>query len=100
MGEELMKRPEKRKVLMVLSDGLPEDERMNKGQMKADLIDRVLGLEARGVEVFGVGIQTDAVKKFYRWHTVVNDTSDLEKELVDRMSNVLVGGAWDARKAS
>ena len=100
IGEELLKRPEKRKVLIVMSDGSPEDQDMNEDQMAADLVNKVKGLEARGVEVFGVGIQTDAVKKFYRWHTVVNNTSDLEKELIDRMTNVLVGGGWDVRKAS
>ena len=60
-------------------------------------------LESKGVEVFGVGIQTNAVERFYRWNTVVSDTSDLEKELIDRISNVLIGGHWDgghARKAS
>ena len=100
MGEELLRRPEKRKVLMVMSDGLPEDHFMNRTQMNTDLVNKVKKLEAQGVEVFGVGIQTDEVKQFYRWHTVVNDTDDLEKELIDRMSNVLVGGGWDVRKAS
>ena len=100
MGEELLRRPEKRKVLMVMSDGLPEDDMMMRGQMYEDLKESVARLEARGVEVFGVGIKTDAVEKFYRWNTVVRDTSDLEKELVDRMTNVLIGGAWNVRKAS
>jgi cobalamin biosynthesis protein CobT len=85
---------------MVMSDGLPEDHFMNRTQMNTDLVNKVKKLEAQGVEVFGVGIQTDEVKQFYRWHTVVNDTDDLEKELIDRMSNVLVGGGWDVRKAS
>jgi cobalamin biosynthesis protein CobT len=100
IGEELMKRPEKRKVLMVLSDGLPEDDEMDRMSLNNHLKKVVEDLEARGVEVFGVGIQTDAVKQFYRWHTVVRNTDDLEKELIDRMSNVLVGGGWDVRKAS
>jgi len=100
IGEELMNRPEKRKVLMVMSDGMPEDGEMVTRQMFEDLKQSVSSLEKRGVEVFGVGIQTDAVKQFYRWHTVVEDTDDLEKELVDRMTNVLIGGAWNVRKAS
>tara|TARA_R110000764_G_scaffold3356_2_gene14079 strand:+ start:542 stop:2329 length:1788 start_codon:yes stop_codon:yes gene_type:complete len=100
IGAELLKRPEKRKILMVMSDGMPEDSEMDEGQMRSDLIDKVKSLEARGVEVFGIGIQTDAVKRFYRWHTVVRNTDDLEKELIDRMTNVLVGGGWDVRKAS
>ena len=100
MGEELLKRPEKRKVLMVMSDGLPEDSEMDRQQMYGHLKSVVADLEKRGVEVFGVGIQTKAVERFYRYFTVVNDTDDLEKELVDRMSNVLVGGSWDVRKAS
>ena len=85
---------------MVMSDGLPEDDLMKRSQMYADLKESVARLETRGVEVFGVGIRTDAVEKFYRWNTVVRDTSDLEKELVDRMTNVLIGGAWNVRKAS
>jgi cobalamin biosynthesis protein CobT len=85
---------------MVMSDGMPEDGEMVTRQMFEDLKQSVSSLEKRGVEVFGVGIQTDAVKQFYRWHTVVEDTDDLEKELVDRMTNVLIGGAWNVRKAS
>ena len=85
---------------MVMSDGLPEDSEMDRQQMNGHLKSVVADLEKRGVEVFGVGIQTKAVERFYRYFTVVNDTDDLEKELVDRMSNVLVGGSWDVRKAS
>ena len=103
LGEQMLHRKEKRKILMVMSDGMPEDDEMRRDQMGADLKAVIDNLESKGVEVFGVGIQTNAVERFYRWNTVVSDTSDLEKELIDRISNVLIGGHWDgghARKAS
>ena len=54
---------------------------------------------ARG-EVFGIGIESGAVRRFYDKCVVLNDISELETELIDRMSNVLVGGEWDARRVA
>lgn len=99
-GMELANRVEKRKVLMVLSDGFPEDDEMDRSQMFGHLKSVVRGLEEKGVEVFGIGIESGAVRRFYDKCVVLNDISELETELIDRMSNVLVGGEWDARRVA
>jgi len=100
IGRELMARPERRKVLIVLSDGLPEDDLMDEAQMNSHLKSVVKELNKGGVEVFGIGIQSSAVKRFYDNCVVLHDASELDKELIDRMSKVLIGGEWNARRVA
>ena len=100
-GRELLNRPEKRKVLMVLSDGEPHDGySLVEGGCEEHLKNVVLGLASVGVEVFGIGIESDAVSSYYPDYAVLNDVADLEKEVIGRMEGLLIGGGRHVRKAS
>lgn len=99
-GRELLKRPEKRKVLMVLSDGEPNDGySCIRGGLERHLKNVINSLAAQGVEVFGIGIESDAVSSYYPDYAVLNDVADLEKEVIGRMEGLLLDGRH-VRKAS
>lgn len=100
-GNELLKRPEKRKVLMVLSDGEPHDGYSRvKGGLEKHLKSVVETLASKGVEVFGIGIESDAVSSYYPDYAVLNSLADLEKEVIGKMEGLLIDGGRRVRKAS
>ena len=103
-GRELLRRPEKRKVLMVLSDGQPADRFMSKGveertEYQSHLGSVVLSLMSDGIDVFGIGIESDAVTNYYPNCAVLWDLNDLESEVISKMDDLLIGGL-NVRKAS
>ena len=104
-GRELLRRPEKRKVLMVLSDGKPSDSYMSKdfkgrGTIyKSHLASVVSSLIADGIDVFGIGIESDAVSSYYPNYAVLHNLNDLESEVISKMDDMLIGGL-NVRKAS
>jgi cobalamin biosynthesis protein CobT len=77
----VMRRKEKRKVLIVLSDGYPASDRPGRGERALlSLTDKIYN-EGK-VELYGVGIMSDAPKKFYRNNVIVNDIKQLEQRLI------------------
>tara|TARA_R110000765_G_scaffold16487_1_gene46307 strand:- start:10 stop:603 length:594 start_codon:yes stop_codon:yes gene_type:complete len=103
-GRELLRRPEKRKVLMVLSDGQPADGRMSKVRGKghsyqSHLGSVVLSLMSDGIDVFGIGIESDAVSDYYPKYAILNNLNDLESKVISKMDDLLIGGL-NVRKAS
>ena len=103
-GRELLRRPEKRKVLMVLSDGQPADKFMTKGgeispHYKTHLGSVVSSLIADGIDVFGIGIESEAVNDYYPNCAVLYNLNDLESEVISKMDDLLIGGL-NVRKAS
>lgn len=101
----LMKRDEPKKVLIVLSDGLPACPTVSTSwpvrrlgdPMNYHLKQTVKKVEASGVHVAGVGIKSDAVRKFYKNCVVVNDVNDLGATVFDRLGQMLVGKSFRAR---
>lgn len=61
---QLLARPEKRKILMVTSDGDPLDA-CDYTKLGTNLFDTVARIVKLGVEVVGIGAGTDAPKQFY-----------------------------------
>lgn len=81
----LKKRPERNKVLIVISDGqpVPSGGRDEKGipYDEYDLKEEVERAE-KTAKVYGVGIQLEAVKRYYGRNIVLSDVSFLGKELI------------------
>jgi cobaltochelatase CobT len=103
-GRELLRRPEKRKVLMVLSDGQPADKYMSKcveerTEYQSHLGSVVLSLMSDGIDVFGIGIESDAVSDYYPKYAILNNLNDLESKVISKMDDLLIGGL-NVRKAS
>lgn len=73
----------KRKVLIILSDGSPASSR---GDCYGFTLDVVKGIEARhDVDIIGIGIQDDNVKGIYTNNKVIWKVSDLPKALIQTL---------------
>ena len=70
-----------RKMLMVCTDGDPDD--FAKAQASLDYA------KSCGIEVFGIGIQTDAVQHLFDKWAVVNDVHDLPAAMLSMLSTGL-----------
>lgn len=80
---ELAKTRELRKMLIVVTDGYPNCR---------DSTHQVVELcERHGVEMFGIGLDTDAVKIYFKNHAVIHSADELKGLLFKTMKNALVG---------
>ncbi len=80
--DRLLKRKEKRKILIVGSDGSPASSMP--GDCAAFLKDTVSKIEQDGrAEIYGIGIQDRNVELFYKHNRVIEDSSKLEGALID-----------------
>ena len=94
---ELLQRPEKRKILFVLSDGQPANAMINisdygRGPLVKGLKDAIDECTQHGVECVGVGILTDHVKDIYPKSVSINKVDDLSGAIFNQLSNLLTGG--------
>lgn len=94
---ELLQRPEKRKILFVLSDGQPANAMINIRDYGRSPL--VLGLKnaidecgQHGVECVGIGILTEHVKDIYPKSVSINNVNDLSGAIFNQLSNLLTGG--------
>ena len=90
IAEGLSARKEKRKIMLVLSDGMPEyvgARTVGGGQqhLKAAVKD----LESRGIETIGIGIQTNAPSHFYPKSTCLYALEDLPGKVMGEIKKML-----------
>jgi uncharacterized protein YegL len=72
---------EERKIIIVLTDGHPQND---------DQVHRsIRSLKKAGFETVGIGIQCDAVSKFFENHLVVQNVSDLPNALFKQLEKLL-----------
>ncbi|WP_456868369.1 cobaltochelatase CobT-related protein [Galbibacter sp. BG1] len=81
----LMRRREKRKVMLVLSDGQPAGARNAAGHLKQT----TEKLEKIGIDLVGIGIMDQAVRRFYKNHIVLNRVEDLPTEVMRELKAIL-----------
>jgi cobalamin biosynthesis protein CobT len=92
---ELLKRPEKRKILFVLSDGLPENYMINLYGSSHLVVGLKLAIEEctkSGVECVGIGICSSSVVGIYPKAVTINNVNDLSGVIFTQLSNLLTGG--------
>lgn len=77
---QIMQRSADRRIMIVLSDGQPCCD--NPGRAGKYTKDVILELERR-IEVYGIGLETTSVEKYYTDHVVLWDVSELEQTLLD-----------------
>lgn len=87
-GRRLLARSETRKIMIVFSDGMPAGY-VAPGVLNRTVIHNVAALERAGVEVIGVGIESDAVKNFYKRHYVLNDVAALPTFVMRELKTLL-----------
>lgn len=77
----LKDRREKRKVLIVVSDGAPAASRS--GSIREYTKEVVESIEAdHAVDIYGLGLMSTAVSRFYTKHVIVNHGDSLEQALL------------------
>jgi len=87
----LMEQKTAKKILIVFSDGMPQGD--TRGGMDADTHLRMVtkAIEEEGIaQIIGIGINTSAVSYYYKDHVVVNNTADLETELIKVLDRKLI----------
>ncbi len=81
-ANSLLAQKQKRKLMIVLTDGDPDDRAATH-----DIVDRC---RRSGFELLGIGIQTRSVEKFFPQSIVINDVKDLKRELFEVTQQLLV----------
>ena len=79
----LAQRKERRHVLIVLTDGESDDSTATKAAVKA--------VEACGVTVLGIGIQSKAVAKEFTHHASIDQADELPGLMISTLTKVLLG---------
>ncbi|MTH61090.1 cobaltochelatase CobT-related protein [Paracoccus litorisediminis] len=80
----LMRRTERRKVMLVMSDGQP----VGNGT-RQHLTKTVENLTKAGIETIGIGINTTAVQSYYPRSMVLNNVADLPKTVMGELKRIL-----------
>lgn len=78
----LLARPESRKLILIITDGSPDDPVATRATT-----DRLL---REGIEIVAIGIRTDAVRYIWEQHCVVQDVQDLPQALFGCLENSLI----------
>ncbi len=81
-ANSLLAQKQKRKLMIVLTDGDPDD-----WATTHDIVDRC---RRSGFELLGIGIQTRSVEKFFPQSIVINDVKDLKRELFEVTQQLLI----------
>lgn len=83
----LAQQKQKRKIMIVLSDGQPAD-----GVDPDTLLKRVTSQieQSRRVELYAIGIQTDSVKDYYSNCEVIKRACDIEEKLLSVIKNAII----------
>jgi cobalamin biosynthesis protein CobT len=92
MAQRLLKHPEDRKILFVLCDGYPCPNAQQFIEVHRDYLKTVTTELEKHVEVFAIGIQSDAVKEFYSNSVVVNEIRDLPVVMMSELDRLLRKG--------
>jgi len=84
-ASRLIKRREKRKVMLVLSDGQPAGS-SRAGPHLSTIVQK---LGKMGIECIGIGIMSHAVARYYPQYVVLNDVNQLPGEVMSALKKIL-----------
>lgn len=91
-AQRLLARDEDRKIMLVMADGFPAwNSAGGKTANYRRTRDAVAWCESKGISLVGVGIQSDAVSKFYPRHVVIQSVEDLGKTVLDQVARLILG---------
>ena len=88
-ARRLLARREESKVMLVLSDGYPAAAG-SRGDLEQHLTRVVKDIAASGVRIVGIGIQSEAVKKFYPKSLVIQNVADLPAVVIKELRHLLM----------
>jgi cobalamin biosynthesis protein CobT len=95
VAKRLARRPEQRKLLIVISDGEPACSTCDYGMLSRHLKLVVKDVTKAGIEVFGIGVLTSSVKQFYNPDTgsesiVINSLDQMSVQVYTAMRKKLL----------
>jgi cobalamin biosynthesis protein CobT len=90
--QRLLRRSEKRKILFWLNDGQPCPNGGDDSQAHRQYASDCAKDAEKAVELMAVGIQTDAVKQYYKNYVVVNNLDDLPGVCLNELDALLRKG--------
>jgi Mg-chelatase subunit ChlD len=79
---QLLAQPEPRKIILVATDGDPNDPASTKFAIRR--------LEAEGIELLGLGIQHEGVRSLFGTHAVIQNLNELPKSVFGMLQSELV----------
>jgi hypothetical protein len=85
----IKQRKEKRKLMIVLSDGSPCGG-YSRGDIQQYTQDVIRSIEASPVELLGVGIMYDAVKNYYKRWAKIDSATAIQASLLSIISNNII----------
>jgi len=90
-AKRLARQREERKILMVLSDGMPANTTSDSYLLERHLKETVRKIEKTGIEVLGVGMLTSAPGQFYTSSVVINSidkiSENIYRALLEKLRN-------------
>lgn len=87
-GDRLLSRPEKGKIMIVLSDGFPAADG-DREEQKSHLKAVIEGLEKR-MKIVGIGIDSTAVRNYYSKNVVIYKIAELPGQVVQELRKALL----------
>jgi cobalamin biosynthesis protein CobT len=88
-GRRLMARREKGKIMMVLSDGAPAGSG-DWNELYNHLKSTVKALTKAGLNIVGIGIESDDVRQFYPKAIVLNSVTELPKAVLKELRELIL----------
>ena len=81
--DRLVKRKEKKRILIVMSDGSPAASRGMRGisTFTHQVIEEIE--KAKLVDIYGLGLCSDSVKDYYKSHSIVNEPQNIPSKLIE-----------------
>jgi cobalamin biosynthesis protein CobT len=77
----LLQRPEPRKIMLIVTDGEPNNHSLTHGATRRAMKD--------GIEIAAIGIQSSEVRQFWKNNRVINTLSDLPAAMFGMMEELL-----------
>lgn len=88
-ARRLIARREEGKIMIVLSDGYPAAAG-SRGDLEKHLVRVVKDVERTNIKVVGIGIESDAVKRFYPKSIVLNSVDELPAAVIKELRHLLM----------
>ena len=81
--DRLIKRKEKKKLLVVMSDGCPAASKSSEG-IEGFTLKVIREIEnSKRVDIYGLGLCSNSVRDYYRAHSIVNAPQDIPHKLLE-----------------
>jgi len=88
--DRLIKRKEKKKLLIVMSDGSPAASKSSVG-LESFTLKAIQEIEAsKNVDIYGLGLCSNSVEYFYKSRSVVNNPEDIPSKLLELIERKIV----------